>query len=365
MKSPEPLRQRPSPCAFLRRGRPAAALLTVLAAAGAAAAQNPVALRMESFAVAPAHSPSAVVVVMNHGQTPYQGTLRLKAPEGWQLSPAEQEVALAPGEAKRVPFIVKRGMINEENSYPLEASITGAGTTVTRRQNVVAATAPYFKPAIDGKADEWKDAIPVAWTAGGKRTVISTYWNRRRFSLLVAVEEDKLIPLQDSPGEAGFDAVQVAVSPEDAETGTSPDEEAARYELLFAATGSGTGGKCFLLVQPGMKLAEGQKPRRLAPLEYDDAEVAVSRNDGVTCYECSIPFGLMRDRIRPSEGREFRLSILVHDPDGTGIRDWGEAAGLGPCQRSRLAWSLWQGARWGDNPPFDNKTKWGLCSSKY
>jgi len=85
----------------------------------------------------------------------------------------------------------------------------------------------------------------------------------------------------------------------------------------------------------------------------------------VTYYECSIPFRLLRDRIRPSEGREFHLSVLVHDPGGTGIRDWGQAAGMGPPERNRLAWSLWQGAKWGDEPPFDNKTHWGLCSSKY
>jgi hypothetical protein len=340
-------------------------LLTALSLAGRAAAEEPVALRIESFVVAPAHSPSAVVVVVNHGQEAFEGTVRVKPPEGWQLSPTEQQVALGPGEMKRVAFIVKRGMIRESNRYPLEASVTGGGRTVTRRQEVVTASAPYFKPEIDGNTEEWKDAIPVTWTTGGKKTVISTYWNRRRFSILVAVEEDELVPFSDKPGPGRFDAVQLALSPQDAATGTSPDDEADRYEFLFVSTGSGTEGKCFLLAEPGMKLGECQADRQLEALEYDKADVAVSRNEGVTYYECSIPFSLMRDKIRPSEGREFHLSVLVHDPGGTGIRDWGQEAGLGPCQRNRLAWSLWQGARWGDEPPLDNKTKWGLCSSKY
>ena len=73
----------------------------------------------------------------------------------------------------------------------------------------------------------------------------------------------------------------------------------------------------------------------------------------------------MREKIRPSEGREFFLSVLVHDPDGTGVRDWGEAAGLWPSQRNRMAWSLWPGADWGEKPPYDNKLHWGLCTSKY
>jgi hypothetical protein len=338
---------------------------SVFLTAGPAPAEEPVALRIESFVVAPPHSPSAVVVVKNHGESPYAGTLRVTPPEGWRVAPTEQEVSLTPGEAKRVAFIVKRGMITEANSYAFEATITGGGTTVTRRQNVATASAPYFKPTVDGQTDDWKDAIPATWSTGGKKTVISTYWNRRQFSILIAVEEDELLGFRKEPGPEGFDAVQVAISPQDAVTGTSPEDEAARYEFLFVATGNGTEGRCFQLAEPGMKLSEAEACRELAPLAYDDASVAVSRREGVTYYECSIPFRLMRDRIRPSEGREFHLSVLVHDTDGTGIRDWGEAVGLAPCQRNRLAWSQWQGAKWGDEPPLDNKTKWGLCSSKY
>lgn len=342
-----------------------AALVIASSLADTAIADDPLSMRIESFGVAPAHSPPAAVVIMNHGEKPFQGVVRIKLPDGWQLSPTEKEVALAPGESKRVAFMVKGGLIAESNRYRLVASVTGPDGTITHEQDVVAASAPYYKPTIDGATDDWDDAIPVTWTTGGKKTVLSTYWNRRRFALLVAVEEDKLIPFQAEPGPGGFDAVQLALSPQNTTTGTSPDDEATRYEFLFTSTGSGTDGKCFLLAEPGMKLSEGQTPRQLAPLEYEDAEIAVSRREGVTYYECSLPFRPMRDRIRPSEGREFHLSVLVHDPDGTGVRDWGQAAGLGSCQRNRLAWSLWPGAQWGDHPPFDNKTEWGLCSSKF
>jgi len=261
-----------------------------------------------------------------------------------------------------VAFIVTKGMLNEANRYAIEATASGSGTTVTRRQEVACTSAPYFKPTIDGDPADWKDAIPVTFTTGGKRTTISTFWNRRQLSLLVAVEEDKLVGLRE---DGPFDAVQVAISAQGTTTGDSPDGEATRYEFLLAAASGGKQGKCYLLARPGTRLAECGKSRALGPLAYDDADVAVSRAGGVTYYECSIPFKLMRREIRPSEGREFCLSVLVHDPDGTGIRDWGEAAGLWPSQRNRLAWSLWQGARWGEQSPFDNKTPWGLCSSKY
>ena len=64
-------------------------------------------------------------------------------------------------------------------------------------------------------------------------------------------------------------------------------------------------------------------------------------------------------------GREFCFSVLVHDPDGTGLRDWGEHAGLWPGQRKRLAWCVWGGVKWSDSIPFDGKIEWGLCSSKH
>lgn len=345
------------------------ALLLTLIACQTVLAADPVALRIESFGVAPAHAPSAVVQIKNLRDVPYRGVLRVTVPAVWQLSPTEQEVDLAPGQTKRVPFVVKRGTIAQENVYPLEASATGGGVTVTRRQNVVTASAPYFKPEIDGKIDDWKDAIPVTFITGGKKTVVHTFWNRRQFSILVAVEEERRIAHGTEPN---CDAVQIAISPQDTRTGTSAEEEATRFEFLLVATGGGTQGrgegtqgKCFKLAEPGMALGVGSKLRELESLAFDDAVVAVSRVGGVTYYECGIPFKLMRDRIRPSEGREFHLSVLIHDPDGTGLRDWGAAAGMWPSQRNRLAWSLWPGAVWGEKPPFDNKLQWGLCSSKY
>jgi hypothetical protein len=320
---------------------------------------------MGSFLVTPAHTPSAIVVVKNLGEDPYNGVVAVEGPEGWSLEPESQQVSLEAGQTRRLRFLVKRGLNLESNSYPLTAKATGAGATITRRQQVVAASAPYFKPTIDGNVDDWGDAIPVAWVTGGKKTVVCTYWNRRRFSLLVSVEEERLAGLEESSPSKPFDAVQVALSSEDAVTGSSTDEEANRYEFLFVSCEGTGGGRCYQLSAPGAKLGELQEPRDLAGLQYEDAEVAVSRSGGLTHYECSIPFRPMSDQIRPSEGREFRLSVLVHDPDGTGIRDWGEGAGLWPWERNRLAWSNWPGAKWGDKPPFDSKTPWGLCSSKY
>ncbi len=337
-------------------------LLVVAVGAAPVAAAEPVALRAESFTVQPSAQPLAFVAIKNLQAEPYEGAVTLKAPSGWRVVPPKRDVTLAPGQTKRVSFRVERGLNVAANAYAVEVSAVGGGVTVIRRQTVVCASAPYYKPTIDGDSGEWKDAIPAAFTTGGKKTVISTYWNRRQFSLLVAVEEDKLIGYRQ---DGVFDALQVAVSPQDAKTGKSPDDVAARYEFLFVWTGNGTTGRCYQLASPGMKLTEAAKCRELAPLTFEQAKVAVRRVGAITYYECAIPFRLMRKDIRPSEGREFGFSVCVHDPDGTGVRDWGAAAGLWPSQRNRLAWSGWRGAKWGNEPPFDNKLEWGMCSSKY
>lgn len=323
---------------------------------------EPVALRIQSLLVAPAHGPVARVSVRNLQARPYQGTVTLQGPAAWKIVPAAREIRLPPGETGQVDFNVERGVAVEANRYPFVVAAVAGGSRVERRQEIVCATAPYFKPVIDGDPADWKEALPLWFVVGGKRTAISTYWNRNQFCLLAAVEEDALTPYREG---AAFDAVQVALASAGTKTGTSPDGESTRFEFLIAATGSGGAGRCFQLSQPGQKLAAGAAARQLAPLAYEQAAVAVSRRGKTTYYECGLPFKPMREQIPPSEGREFCLSVLVHDPDGTGLRDLGAAVGLWPQERNRLAWSDWEGAKWRPEPPFDNKIEWGLCASKY
>ncbi len=326
-------------------------------------AADPVALRVESFTVPPSTGPLAFVEVRNLLDKPYQGSVSMKGPEGWRIAPPSRQVTLTPGETKRVPFTIEKGRNVAVNIYRVEVSAVGAGSEVIRRQDVFCASAPYFKPTIDGDRSDWKDAIPVTFATGGKLTAVSTFWNRRGFSLLVAVEEAKLVRRDVKNGKP-FDAVQVAISSAESRTGTSPDEAAARFEFLLVA-GEGDSADCFQLARPDMKLSETAADRELGPLSYEDATVAVRRVDGVTYYECNLPFRPMRDEITPSEGREFYFSVLVHDPDGVGIRDLAVAAGLDSSRRNALAWSRWRGADWGQVVPLDNKLQWGMCTSKY
>ena len=318
----------------------------------------PVAVRPENLVVLPATGPLTHVQVQNLTDQTYQGTIHLICPDGWKLDAASKPVTIKPRQLARVPFAIEKGIDAESNSYPVKVRAVGGGREIVWDRPIAAVSTPYYKPAIDGSLEDWADAIPFTFVTGGKKTVVSTYWSRRNFSLLVAVEEAAHRPM----GSGGpFDAVQIAISPADARTPRSPGGKATRYELLL--TGSAGGGKCFLLASPGDTVAAGQKVRPLKGLELAGAQLHVVRRKGVTYYECAVPMKAL-PTMRAEPGREYRFSLLVHDPDGTDLRDWGQAAGLWPWQRNRLAWCQWQGAAWPAEPPYDNKIECGFCSSK-
>ena len=337
-------------------------LLAAGCGGGADDAGPHVAIRAENLTVPPSSGPVTYVLVRNLRNRTYKGAIVAGFPDGWKMNRTVQPVKIKPRQTARVAFAIERGADAPSNAYPLWIKAVGDGPDVTRRQRIVCASAPYFRPLIDGKLDDWADAIPAAFTTAGKKTTVNTYWSRRTFSLLVAVEEDKLLRLPDHNVASAVDAVQIAVSPRDAKTATLPTGTAERYEFLLVAVKDG--GKCFCLLRRGQRMWEVKSRRLLDGLELPGAAVAVTRSGGVTYYECSIPFKAMPD-VQPDPGREFCFSLLVHDPDGTGLRDWGPAAGLWPSQRNRLAWCCWQGAKWPEDPPFDNKIEWGFCSSKH
>jgi len=271
-------------------------------------------------------------------------------------------VEIEPGALARVPFAIEKGVDSAENVYALKAVATGGGGEVAWEGTVRAATTPYFKPVIDGELDDWADSVPFEFGGAGAKVSVGTYWSRRSFSLLVRVEEETLEGM--AAGGAVADAIQFAVSPSGAETPLEPGGKVARHEFLVSAEADGASGKgkCFRLAAPGDAVAAEGRTRALEGSEVDGAVVAVSREGGVTSYECGIPFKALKG-VRAETGREYRFSLLVHDPEGTGLRDLGGAVGLWPWQRCREAWSDWRGATWPEAAPYDNKIEWGFCSS--
>jgi len=318
-------------------------------------------LRAENLTLLPQSKPVLQVHVANARDLPVKATVSVNVPPSWRLRENAQEVRLNAGSQQRLSFPVMGGDENRTNRYDVEIVAQWQEKRVTSKQTISVTSAPYFKPTIDGDPSEWKDAIPVTFVHDKKRTTIATYWNRRRFSLLVSVEEAKHVRCGSA---RHHDAVQLALAARDTTTSRNENDESTRFEYLVYADGEGT-ARCCQLLRPGMKLAEARRPRPLDKLMDQQAEVAVRRDGDVTHYEIGLSFAPIRQHIRPSEGREFFLSVLVHDPDGAGVRDWGVAAGLWESQRNRLAWCDWNGAKWGVVPPQDCRTAWGMCSSRY
>ncbi len=252
-------------------------LLMAVLFACAAAADAQVRVRAQNFIVNPSTGPVTHLVVQNSSSRNISGTLRVQFPNGWKVSPSERVVELKPGETKKVPFTIEKGADNAANSYPVRIQFGELDVT----QRVVCASAPYFKPTIDGDLAEWKDSIPITFAG----TVVRTYWSSKQFSLAVEVEEEKLT------GKRGV------------EFSLAASEEGKRYEFFVGAD-----GKC-------------------------DGVAAVVKRDGkVTRYEIGVPFKLMPE-LKPDAGREFCFSLVVHDPDGTGPRDIGAVMNPLPGQR--------------------------------
>ena len=318
--------------------------------------QPPVTVRAENFVVTPSTGPVTHVAVHNPWSSPYEGTLGVSLPSGWKATPDLHTVTLAPGQTKRFPFAIEKAVDVEANRYVVLIAAVGRGHKLIRRQTVVAASAPYYKPVIDGEVAEWKDSMPIDFVTGGKKTVVRTYWNRRNFCLCVEVQEDKLTVRTD--GKTPFDAVQFAIAPREVTTSASPEAQGGRYEFLVA--GGPDGARCFRLLAPGDTLGQAARPRALGEA-LAGAEVAVKRVADVTRYEVAVPFKSMKT-MRPTTGREFHFSVLVHDA-GVGLRDLGSVMNLAETARKPLAWSRWAGASFADKPPFDSMIEWGFSSS--
>ncbi len=323
-------------------------------------ATPPVAMvRVANFVVTPSTGPATNILVRNPGDAPLAGTLRVTWPAGWKVTPVSHELRLAAGETRSLPFAIERATDRRANVYPVEVVVESDRGKVVTKQNVVCASAPYYKPTIDGDPVEWKDAIPITLAIAGKKATVRQYWNRREFCLLVEVEEDALASYDPAKPAKAFDAIQFSLAKGSAKTGGKVTDKSERFEFLV--TDAGDDDRCFALISPGTELAVAQKARPLEPLRVADAKVVIKRVGKITRYELSLPMKPMRE-LRPTPGREFHFSLLVHDADA-GLRDLGSVMNLWESQRPALAWCRTPGIDFPAKAPFDNKVEFGFCSS--
>jgi len=322
-------------------------LLATLTTSALAEGPDPVKLRFSSLGVLPVSLPFLTGEVQNCTDQAITATVELAAPETWKLHKNSLTLTLEP--KARVPFAVKleSGRNASANAYPVTAKVTVSGKSYSFAQQVPVTSAPYYKVTADGKFDDWKESIPVSFTAKSGKTTLSTHWNRRTFSLLFAVEEEKLV----RQGEAeAIDAVQFAIA---------PVEGKERFEYLVVATKEGA--QAYQLVDPDTTPETIAQKRALKGLETDAVDVVVTRKEGVTYYECNVSFSKIRDYVRPTEGREFRLGYIVHDADKKDVRQW--SVFMKKFDKKPNTFAHWLGET--SATLYDGRTKWGMCSSRF
>ncbi|MBI5684723.1 MAG: hypothetical protein HZC54_06555 [Verrucomicrobia bacterium] len=304
-------------------------------------AAEPLRVRMENFIVTPSTGPLVHVHVQNRGERAVSAVVRVRWPEGWKGAPAEQTVSIGPKATAKVAFTVEKAVDVAANRYAVVVEARAGDVAVTRTQQVVCATAPYLKPQVDGKLDDWKDAVPITFTTAGKATTAMTCWSRKLFCVAVRAEQMK------------GGAVQFAVAPESG-------EKPGRYEFVVLAPEQDGPAKCFLLMRPDDDLKLTEQSRALEGLECGDVQAAVTKEGGATCFEIAVQVKLVPE-LQPTPGRPFRFSLLVHD--GGGLRDLGTVMNLWDDQRQPQSWSRWKGAAFGPTPPFDSNVEFGFSSS--
>ncbi len=316
-------------------------LLLILFPVAASAAEP---WRLSNLPLSPEQKPNIEVLPT----TTLEGELRPIGPDGWRFVP--ESIQVAPDQ-KRLVFTVAQGKPDPKNIYPVAVELKKPnGETVRRDHRIFVTTAPNSRLDVRGPdengntAEQWNDAIAVPWTESERSATIKTVWNRKRFSVLLEIEGLELTPFD---GKKPSTAVQVAIG--SLQTDRSPGE---LYQFLAFADG-----------QEG-RLVSLSSPDR-GPSEYPmvvDSKTFVWKRDKTVFFEISIPFSVLK-AIRPGEGREFTMSLLVHDPTRGEVRDWGRICSA-PKEKSET-WIRWKGDSIAETPLTAPRTGWCLCSSKY
>ena len=305
-------------------------------------ADLPLDLRLENLTVTPSTGPVINAWLRNRSDRPLDAMVRVRWPQGWKVDPGQQTVKLAPYSTVKAAFTIEKAVDVEANAYEICIEAEAKGQRVSRQQRVVCATAPNLKPRVDGRLDDWRDSVPITFSQGSRSTTVMTCWSRDRVCIAVRVEKP-----------AGPRAVQFALAPgiAKAEPGKS-----SRYEFVVTPAG------CHLLLRPGDDLKLTTEPRKLAGLECREVETMVGSEGGTDCYEIALPVKLVPE-LRPTPGRPFTFSLLVHDGDGAGPRDLGTVMNLWSDQRNAVSWCRWKGASFGAVLPFNNNIEFGFSSS--
>ncbi|MEV0081726.1 sugar-binding protein [Saccharopolyspora sp. NPDC050642] len=304
-------------------------------------------------------SRSVRVDLVNRGETPESGSVRLNLPDGFRADAAAKEYsALAPGAAGSVTFEVTNTDPNlptsnrapNDGDYPITIDTTsthGTGTEAAALELVPVTTIPKAQsaPAVDGVAGDgeytgpeldlsslWEGTPAPADDISGTAKVTFT---DDALYVLVHVTDDVLgtvIEPNDCKRHRRTDSVEITIDP----AGGSENTATAFKSGIFPITNDPEHGNppCFERDAdnhqgPGQETAPGMQVASKLAEPYGGYSV-----------EAKIPFSVLPDAVDP--GR-MGLNVLIYDSD---TQD--------KTTQTRVGWSTWKGVR-GD--PY----RWGLA----
>ena len=313
--------------------------------------QNGLLIRPKNFIVNPSTGPVHEVMVTNTTDNPFNGTIEISYNKGWTSTPKSHKISIKPHETKMISQAITKAIDYANNSYPVKVVVKNNSGKEVFKENFVTRcfSAPYYEVKVDGDLKEWKDSIPVSFKSKGKNTTLRTYWDRYNFYIAVEVEEDKFNGTSDSKTP---DCVQISIS---GKKNKSVDNQ-------FVAVASNS-------MWSGDKVYKVRQLHKLPSIVVENAKIDVERDEDkkITTYEIAIPFSAIKG-VRPTAGRGLNFSILVQDPDGTGVREIASIMNMPELKASEKGRSWYSGGVGefsvnSKDAKFDDRIDFGFCSS--
>ncbi len=324
--------------------------------------QNGLLIRPKNFIVNPSTGPVHEVMVTNTTNKPFSGTIAITYGKGWTSTPKNHKITLKPHESKDISQAITKAVDYASNSYPVKVVVKNiSGKEVFSKDFTTKCfSAPYYEVKIDGNLKEWKDSIPISFKTKGKNTKLRTYWDRDNFYIAVEVEEDKFMGTSDSKTP---DCIQISLSNKKAKS-----NEKSFSSNQFVAVGSNSmwsGNKVYNVISPSEQQRLFSIPNQM-PNIVKNSQIDVDRDNDkkITTYEIAIPFSSIKG-VKPTAGRGLNFSILVHDPDGTGIRELASVMNMPQLLNEKLStWVSWYDTFFNSTKAkYDDKVDFGFCSS--
>lgn len=270
------------------------------------------------------------VSVINHTQDPFEGKVKLSAPAGLGISPAEVDMMIDPLGLEAFVLSIKPRDNPVPGHYTLWMDV--GGKVKDWAMVDVPAVAKKIAVKVDGALDEWKGAQSVSVTrvADGKHVSIGKAWfasDEKNFYVAVEVEDAKHFLSTDSRSRAKADppsdTVVIAFDPliDGAATlkGGYKDDD-VEFTLVGAENGSVV-----------LRTAAGSRT-----MEQDaKLPIAFKRTGNKSVYEVAIPWTELKAFNR-EESSMMAVGVLVNDSDGRAVTSYVFGGGLGASVDPRL-----------------------------